>query len=82
VGLLQRLDRLVRPPGHVPLGGPRRQRHLARWWRLYGVAALGLLVAAVISAFFGTTGPSFLGPPAGILGFEALWGWRVTHPPG
>ena len=82
MGLLRRVDRLLRPPGHVAHGNPDQQRHLTRWWRWYGLGALVLTVLTVVLALAGTTGPTFLGPAAMLLGLYALWGWRVTHPPG
>ena len=81
MGIVRRLDRLVRPPGHVPLGTPRQQAHLARWWRWYGVAALALLPATVVVTVAGLADPGFLATPAAVFALYALGGWRVTHPP-
>ena len=82
MGLGRRLDRFLRPPGRVPHGGRWQQAHLARWWRWYGVAALGLLLGCVVLLVVGALDwGAALGTFGLILGFSALGGWRITHPP-
>jgi hypothetical protein len=79
---VRRVDQWVRPPGHVPAGSPRTQAHLSRWWRWYGIAGgLGLVLVVAFSVLGNIAGVSVLGSIPLLMLLNALWGWRITHPP-
>ena len=66
----------------MPVGSPKTQAHLARWWRWYGLAGgLGLVVIMSVAVFADAAWPGSLGGLPLLLLFYALWGWRITHPP-
>jgi hypothetical protein len=82
MGVLRRVDQLLRPPGYVPRGSPQAQAHMARWWRWYGVTGgIGLVVVTSLSIFTNIAGVAVLGGVPMLLLLYALEGWRVTHPP-
>jgi len=77
----RKVEHLLRPPGHVPLGTPKAHAHLARWRHWYGAAAIAVLAITVLLMIIGVAGaPSFLALSLA-LAFNYLGGWRVAHPP-
>jgi len=83
MGDARRVRQFLRPQGYVPLGTPRTQAHLARWWRWYGLAAaVGLVVFILLLVVADVEAATFFGGFPLLFALYALGGWRVTHPPG
>ena len=80
MSLLRRLQDADRRLGLDPYANEANGRHLVRWWKWYLTGALAVLVVVIALVVVGLIqlGLVVIGP-AGVLGLNALMGWKIQR---